>query len=435
MDEGIDAGSDISLDCESIDLSSDLSDFNNLLESDIPEDLSEGPTGDLDDLFDIDSDLPEDVESACDLPQSETEPLEDDISEDLVEDYIDETSVEESDIPEDVGYQEADLESIETEAPINDTNEGDYVEEDTSSIVNNDFDEASEISIEEDVLGTETASKDEYPSYDSVEEELSTETPLKDLSTSERQTSDDGDLGAAPVEEGFFELAEENELVSAAGQPDWNVSSLTESEQKAVRDLADSGEIDIPMVSDENAEPEHSELHLPDESGEFLGDKGNSEFVPSKAEAIEEMGKYGRESVEYKDNYPDFSPFTTHDSPWGKLDCQVEIGHMTDNRENGAWEFGDRPRGAGHDFHYDLGNFAQADNALLGQLRELNPNATIKDVVDFRKDNRLTWHECADGKTMQLVPTVIHDACRHSGGVSEMKYRMAMGDVTLPGND
>lgn len=35
------------------------------------------------------------------------------------------------------------------------------------------------------------------------------------------------------------------------------------------------------------------------------------------------------------------------------------------------------------------------------------------------------------GKTVQLVPTAIHDACCHSGGVSEQKYRSAMGDICL----
>lgn len=436
MDECIDVGGDISLDYESSDLSSDLSDLESFLETDVPEDLSGAPQGSIEDIVDTDDDLPEDTDSPNDLLEPETEFLEDDLEEDLTELDIDETDDNEPDILEDEDHFEG-FELSETAAPIVDLDEDIDTEESTSPIFNDNVGEAAGINMEEDVLDTDIASNDFTPIYDPIEEELSTATPLNELSTAARQTSDDGDLATASVEveEGFDELAGENEMASAADQPDWNISSLTESEQQTVRDLAESGEIDIPMVRDEKAEPEHSELHLPDVSGEFLGEKGNSEFVPSKTEAIEEMGRYGRESVEYKDNYPDFSPFTTHESPWGALDCQVEIGHMTGNRGNGAWEFGDRPRGAGHDFHYDLGNFAQADNALLGQLRELNPNATVKDIVDFRKDNKLTWHECADGKTMQLVPTVIHDACRHSGGVSEMKYRMAMGDVTLPGND
>ena len=141
------------------------------------------------------------------------------------------------------------------------------------------------------------------------------------------------------------------------------------------------------------------------------------------------MDEFGKETVEYKDGYPDFSPFTTHDSEWGKINGQVEIGHMTDQRNNSTWEFGRRPNGTSHDPNYDIANFAQADNAVAEQLRKDYPDIKGEDIEKFRKEKKLTWHECADGKTMQLVPEAIHAACRHSGGVSEMKYRMAYGDV------
>jgi len=35
--------------------------------------------------------------------------------------------------------------------------------------------------------------------------------------------------------------------------------------------------------------------------------------------------------------------------------------------------------------------------------------------------NRLTWHHNEDGITMELVPTDIHDAARHTGGVAIIK--------------
>jgi hypothetical protein len=213
---------------------------------------------------------------------------------------------------------------------------------------------------------------------------------------------------------------------------DWERTSLSPSEEALILKMEENGEIEIPEEDPELADPEHAELHIPNSSGEFSGERGNSEFRPSDEDARKIMAEFGCDTIEFHDGYPNFSPFTTHQSPWGEIDCQVEIGHMTDHRENPSWEFGARPRGSGHDPSYDLGNFAQADNSLLEQLCEAYPDATIQDVVSFRKDNHLTWHECADGKTMQLVPTIIHDACRHSGGVSEMKYRMAWGDVELP---
>lgn len=233
------------------------------------------------------------------------------------------------------------------------------------------------------------------------------------------------DVSEAMLEEVPEDVLEEEE-------PDWERTSLTPLEEITLLEMEENGEIEIPEVSEDMTDPEQSKLHLPDASGEFLGNPGNSAFRPDNESALQKMGEYGRDTVEYKDEYPDFSPFTKHNSLWGELDSQVEIGHMTDNRKNPTWEFGRRPPGTSHDPDYDLGNFAQADNSLLERIRETNPDVTVDDVVAFREHNNLTWHECADGKTMQLVPTEIHDACRHSGGVSEMKYRMAWGDIELP---
>lgn len=220
--------------------------------------------------------------------------------------------------------------------------------------------------------------------------------------------------------------------VSVPDEPDWKRTSLRPSEEAILREMEDAGEIDVPHIKPDIKEPERGTMHLPMDSGEFDGERGNSAFRPNNKDALDLMSQYGRDSVDYRDGVVDFSPFTRQNTPWGSLDCQVEIPHMTDQRQNPKWEFGNRPVGAGHDPNYDLGNFAQADNALLERFQQINPEATLKDVQSFIKENNLTWHECTDGKTMQLVPTVIHDACRHSGGVSEMKYRMAFGNVELP---
>ena len=183
-------------------------------------------------------------------------------------------------------------------------------------------------------------------------------------------------------------------------------------------------------------DPEHSLIHLPsNQTGQFTGEIGNSEFIPAKESALKKMADYGRASVEYKDNYPDFTPFSTHDTPWGKLDTKVEIGHMTDQRSNPALENGERrPRGRKHDPEFELGNFAQADNELCKRVRAMEGGESVspKEIENYREENGLTWHECADGKTMQLIPRDIHSACPHSGGVSEMKYRQAWGDITMP---
>lgn len=214
---------------------------------------------------------------------------------------------------------------------------------------------------------------------------------------------------------------------------DWTRTSLRSDEEALLNEMEENGEIEFLEENPDLPDPEHTALHLPSEkTGDFSGERGNSEFRPLDEEALSKMNEYGKDFVDYKDNYPDFSPFTEHDSKWGKINGQVEIGHMTDNRQNGAWEYGRRPDGTSHNPDYDIGNFAQADNAIAEELRNEFPDIKGEDIEAFRTANQLVWHECADGKTMQLVPIEIHEACKHSGGVSEMKYRMEWGDVTRP---
>ena len=214
---------------------------------------------------------------------------------------------------------------------------------------------------------------------------------------------------------------------------DWTHTSLRPDEEALLNEMEINGEIEFLEENPDLPDPEHPALHLPSEkTGDFAGETGNSEFRPLSEEALSKMNEYGRDFVDYRDNYPDFSPFNEHNSEWGKIDGQVEIGHMTDNRRNGSWEYGRRPNGTSHDPDYDIGNFSQADNAIAEKLRDKFPDIKGEDIEAFRTSNQLVWHECADGKTMQLVPIEIHEACKHSGGVSEMKYRMEWGDVTRP---
>ena len=179
-----------------------------------------------------------------------------------------------------------------------------------------------------------------------------------------------------------------------------------------------------------DSDPVHQPNRIPtDRTGRFGGERGNSSFYPNNDAALTRMQGFGEgiNSIEYRDGNPDFSPFSNHNSPWGNIDSRVEIGHMTDQRTNPSYEYG--RRNDSHDPNADLGNYAQGDNALADRLRESNPDITSAHIEEFRTNNGLTWHEYPDGKSMQLVPTEIHDACRHSGGVSDMRERMAYGDV------
>jgi hypothetical protein len=41
--------------------------------------------------------------------------------------------------------------------------------------------------------------------------------------------------------------------------------------------------------------------------------------------------------------------------------------------------------------------------------------------------HRYTWHHLEDGKSMMLVPRELHEAVKHSGGVSRYKQNMGVG--------
>jgi hypothetical protein len=62
-----------------------------------------------------------------------------------------------------------------------------------------------------------------------------------------------------------------------------------------------------------------------------------------------------------------------------------------------------------------------------------DPHFSGNRSIDFTEANKLaglpetpdgyTWHHCQDTHTMMLVPSDMHDAIRHAGGVSIMKGR------------
>lgn len=161
--------------------------------------------------------------------------------------------------------------------------------------------------------------------------------------------------------------------------------------------------------------------------GKFTGQRGNSLFIPHDEEAKKVLREFGLKGVEYHNNQPDFHPFTYIRTPWGLACTEVTIGYMGTERLNKNVY-----TSTGAVAYTELGNFAQADIALCLSLNRQFPSAniTIADVRKFRKENRLTWHECADLKTMQLIPTAIHDSCKHIGAIGILKYgqRLSMVD-------
>lgn len=135
--------------------------------------------------------------------------------------------------------------------------------------------------------------------------------------------------------------------------------------------------------------------------GSWDGERGNSNWIPYDEEIPsnpktnpegknwrEIKDEYKVEKIPFNDNKPDFSEISK-----GK----VEIDDFTNDRD---------------------ANFNQADEKLA-EKKGCEPESVYK----WRKENKYTWHEESDCKTMQKVPTEVHGNVSHSGGVAEYKSR------------
>lgn len=139
---------------------------------------------------------------------------------------------------------------------------------------------------------------------------------------------------------------------------------------------------------------------IPRTGGEWSGEPGESDWKPDPDVEPGDrhgtnpehktwgqiMDKYGFSSIPFKDGEPDFSEVSKG---------EVEIDDFSDNRDS---------------------NFDQADEKLAKQR-----GCTPEEVSKWREENKYTWHECKDCKTMQKVPTEVHGNVSHSGGISETK--------------
>lgn len=217
---------------------------------------------------------------------------------------------------------------------------------------------------------------------------------------------------------------------------DWENTSNTKEELAQLQEMEKNGDFVFEKTSrsgkvrkvdygatkvDQNlSEPGDFKRRLPTEnSGTIIGDRdsGTFEFVPDDEGARAIMKEYGQDTIKYTDKEAVFSPFTKHNTDWGEVDCQVEVGYMNSERVGNA----EVP-----------GNYTQADIELSKKMSaETGQSVTPEQIKEYRESNALTWHEVGDKKTMQLVPTKINEACPHSGGVSAKKYEMAWGNLSL----
>ena len=173
------------------------------------------------------------------------------------------------------------------------------------------------------------------------------------------------------------------------------LSKLAQSMDK----LTDEKDIDKPIAKELD---DVKGCPIEGNGGHWEGERGNSKWFPNRDEIPKNpltnpdgltwgqiLDKYGIDGIEFKNGEPDFSPVAKG---------TVEIDHFTDNRY-----------GKG-------GNFDQACERLAEQR-----GCTKEEVKAWMKENKYTWHERSDCKTMDKVPTEIHGNIRHSGGISEAK--------------
>lgn len=157
-------------------------------------------------------------------------------------------------------------------------------------------------------------------------------------------------------------------------------------------------------IAENNIAPEHKECITTSEErknfanysdGEWNGEPGDSKFVPNKEEVLDALSKYDQSGIDYYDGEPDFSKVS---------ETTVQIKDMTSSRPD---------------------NFKKADEECAKLWNEQSKydrtDWTALDIKEWRHDNSYSWHERLDMKTMDLVPRIIHDECKHFGGVAECK--------------
>ena len=190
------------------------------------------------------------------------------------------------------------------------------------------------------------------------------------------------------------------------------------------------------------------------ESNRWAGERGESVCAPQSDDARKIMESRGISGVQYQNGIPDFSPFSESTVKLGYMTDERHSRGLTDGRDNkdtiyahfdddgnmiSAAHRPDRDSMADLHMKYDRpGNFEQADILTAEQWsaeRRDGKEWTAADVKQYREDNGLTWHECNDMETMQMIPEAINADFGHLGGVGEVKETRRMIDEALQDHD
>ena len=138
--------------------------------------------------------------------------------------------------------------------------------------------------------------------------------------------------------------------------------------------------------------------------GTWTNEPGNSKFIPTDktsegVAAREKLSEYGMDGVDYKDGIPNFS----------KLSVETVEINMTDDRPS---------------------NYSKAYKAVADKWNSENKDNrndwTAREVQEWKQANGLSPHENSDMKTVEFIPTAVHNVAKHFGGVAECKAKNKM---------
>ena len=404
-DVGGDSGGDFVVDLaggDGADLGDDVdSSLDTGLNSDISagsgEDLNSGVSESMDDGADVYADAGKGDGFGDDLNAADgrVENIGDDNSfaGDVGGEYIDASSVDGGDLSGDM-----------REGPVDEPTDG--VREETDHESNDGMgDEATDEPI--DGAGEEAGDEPTGGSGDGAAEATTdadgsgdAKQPWEYSPEREATFNDAGGLGEKPPEEQVEHVREEP-TDSVQGGLD------NSGEESRNNDMVDHGAEDD-TVSGENDEAIDAK-DMPDEcgssfndrrditpinNGEWSGERGNSIWRPEVEDVAAQLRSYGVDGIEYRDGFPDFSPVTVYEHQ-----LPEELYRSSDTVQ------------------FNHCNEAMANH--LGMNPEFADNFDDDQIEAIRQCLRpggYSWHHNVEHGNMQLVPTRIHQDCRHYGG-------------------
>jgi len=181
---------------------------------------------------------------------------------------------------------------------------------------------------------------------------------------------------------------------------------------KETADPKDAKPAESTKEGNEAEDPDYKNRYdrTPKNHGEWVnedgspGQRGESKFVPDDPDVQKTLQDNGVDGINYNDCYPDMSPVSKFDAYLDPED------YLKSDRDQ-----------------FQMCNDSLADAVLpdpdTGEIEnpELAAQFTPDQLADIEAGDTpdgYTWHHDVDSGHMQLVPTDVHQACRHAGGRS-----------------